>query len=180
MRSGAVDARRKGVMLINGTNGTAGSAIAGAIRDAAQATGASFDYLLATARVESGLNPNAAAATSSAGGLFQFVNQTWLATLKQAGASLGYGRYADAIVQTPSGHFDVPDPGMRREILALRSDAAANAAMAGAFTNGNAARLADKLGRPATDGELYIAHFLGSSGAAKLISTAASSPNARP
>src|SRR4029077_6339893 len=52
----------------------------------------------------------------------------------------------------------------------------ANAAMAGAFTKANAAGLAKSLGRVPTDGELYIAHFLGQSGAAKLISSAENAP----
>ena len=38
-------------------------------------TGADFQYLLATAQVESNLNPNAQAPTSSARGLFQFTEQ---------------------------------------------------------------------------------------------------------
>jgi hypothetical protein len=167
-------------MLVNGNNGTAAAtAVTGAISAAASATGTSFDYLLATARVESGLNPHANARTSSAGGLFQFINQTWLATLKQSGAALGYGRFANAIVQTSSGRFDVPNPGMRAQILALRADPAASAAMAGAFTRSNAALLTDRLGRPPTDGELYIAHFLGAGGGGRLIELAANNPRMR-
>ena len=73
-------------MLVDPSNPTAGSTVTGAIRQAAQATGTSFQYLLATAQVESGLNPQAGAATSSARGLFQFIDQTWLATIKQSGA----------------------------------------------------------------------------------------------
>src|ERR1700733_14179943 len=117
-------------MLVDSSNSTAGSAVIGAIRQAAQATGTSFQYLLATARVESGLNPQAGASTSSARGLFQFIETTWLATIKQAGAALGFGRYADAITQTASGNYEVRDPTMRSEILKLRSDPAANAMMA--------------------------------------------------
>jgi hypothetical protein len=37
----------------------AGSRVTGAIRQASQATGASFNYLLAKAQVESGLDPQA-------------------------------------------------------------------------------------------------------------------------
>ncbi|MGA9947681.1 MAG: transglycosylase SLT domain-containing protein, partial [Xanthobacteraceae bacterium] len=69
-------------MLVDPSNQTAGATVTGAIRQAAQATGTSFQYLLATAQVESGLNPQAGAATSSARGLFQFIDQTWLATMK--------------------------------------------------------------------------------------------------
>jgi hypothetical protein len=165
-------------MLIEATSEIA-SRITGAIRDAAKATGASFDYLLKTALRESSLNPDAKAPTSSAAGLFQFIDQTWLGTLKQEGTALGYGKYADAIGQSPSGRYVVSDPGQRRAVMALRKDPAAAAAMAGAFTKRNAALLSQKLGRPPTDGELYIAHFLGPTGAVKLISSAQASPNAK-
>jgi hypothetical protein len=133
---------------------------------------------LATAQVESGLNPQAGAPTSSARGLFQFVEQTWLGTMKQAGPALGYARYADAITRTASGHYQVNDPVMRNEILKLRNDPTANAVMAGAFTKANAAILTNKLGRPPSESELYIAHFLGAGGAARLITLAANSPGA--
>ncbi len=166
-------------MLVDSSNSGTGSMVAGAIRQAAQATGTSFNYLLATAQVELGLNPQAGAATSSARGLFQFIDQTWLATMKQSGAELGYGRYADAITKTASGGYEVQDPTLRSEILKLRNDPAANAAMAGAFTRANAARLSDQLGRAPSEGELYIAHFLGAGGAAQLITHAANNPNAK-
>ena len=60
--------------------------IASSIKQAASTTGASFEYLLATAKMESNFNPKAAATTSSARGLFQFIDQTWLGTVKEAGA----------------------------------------------------------------------------------------------
>jgi hypothetical protein len=165
-------------MLVDPSNQTAGAAVTGAIRQAAQATGTSFQYLLATAQVESGLNPQAGAATSSARGLFQFIDQTWLATMKHSGAALGYGQYAAAITKTASGHYEVADPVMRSAILKLRNDPTANATMAGAFTQTNAAVLSARLGRAPTEGELYIAHFLGAGGAARLISSAAANPDA--
>ncbi len=166
-------------MLVDSSNSAASSSVTGAIRQAAQATGTSFNYLLATAQVESGLNALAGAATSSAKGLFQFIQQTWLATMKQAGPALGYGRYADAITKTASGQYEVSDPALRNEILNLRTDPAANAAMAGAFTQSNAAALSDRLGRSPSEGELYIAHFLGAGNAARLINLASSNPNAK-
>lgn len=166
-------------MLVDPGNLAAVSTVTGAIRQASQATGTSFSYLLATAQVESGLNPGAGASTSSARGLFQFVDQTWLGTMKQSGAALGYGRFAAAISRTASGHYEVKDPALRSQILKLRGDPTANAVMAGAFTKANAAYLTQKLGRPPTEGELYIAHFLGAGGAARLISLASSNPNAK-
>jgi len=148
----------------------------GAIRQAARMTGADFKYLLATAQVESSLNPNAQAPTSSARGLFQFIEQTWLSTLKEQGGALGYAPYANAISRQPSGQYTVPDPRMYDRIMDLRSDANANALMAGAYTRSNAGKLAERLGRAPTEGELYIAHFMGPSGAGRLIDVAESRP----
>ena len=166
-------------MLVDPSNYAAGSAVTGAIQQASQATGTSFHYLLATAQVESGLNPQAGAPTSSARGLFQFIDTTWLATMKQYGPALGYGNYADAITTDGSGGYFVRDPTMRSEILKLRSDPTANAVMAGAFTKANAAALSERLGRSPSEGELYIAHFLGAGGAARLIQLADDNPNAK-
>jgi hypothetical protein len=163
-------------MFVDST-GTQGAAVIGAIRNAARATGTDFQYLLATAQVESGLNPTASVSSSSARGLFQFIDQTWLSTLKQAGPSLGYGGYSDAIVQTPSGGYTVNDPSLRQRILALRDDPAANAAMAGAFTQQNATVLRERIGHSPSEGDLYVAHFFGAGGAAQLINLASQSPN---
>src|SRR3712207_8159721 len=57
---------------------------------------------------------------------------TTLFRSKTAGPDLGYGNYADAIVEAPSGQLTVPDARMRRAIMALRNDPDAAAAMAGA------------------------------------------------
>ena len=153
-----------------------GAKVVGAIRDAARVTGTGFEYLLKTAMRESNFNPKLRSSRSSATGLFQFIDQTWLATVKQSGASLGYGRYADAIARTRSGRYVVPNGAMRRAVMNLRYDPSANAVMAGAFTKANAARLSRALGRAPRDGELYIAHVLGQSGAVKLISSAENAP----
>jgi Transglycosylase SLT domain len=166
-------------MLVDPGNSAAASTVTGAIRQASQATGTSFNYLLATAQVESALNPRAGAATSSARGLFQFIEQTWLATMKQSGPALGYGRYAAAITKTASGRYEVKNPALRNEILKLRNDPTANAVIAGALTKANTAYLTRRLGRPPSEGELYVAHFLGAGGAARLIALAASNPNAK-
>jgi hypothetical protein len=152
------------------------SSVASAIQRAAQATGASFEYLLATAKVESNFNPNSKAKGSSATGLFQFIEQTWLGMMKSAGQALGFGNYADAISRSSSGRYQVSDPQLRNEILQLRKDPAANAAMAGAFTQHNAAALSQKIGRKPTDGELYMAHFLGTGGAGQLINAVQERP----
>ena len=154
-------------------NSAAGNGIApqisGAISRAAQSTGISFQYLVTTARIESSLNPQAQAATSSAKGLYQFIDQTWLATVKQDGAELGMGQYADAITRSASGRYEVADPAMRSEILKLRTDPAMSAMMAGALARTNASYLSASTGKVPTEGELYAAHFLGPEGAGRLI-----------
>jgi hypothetical protein len=172
-------------MSVDTSNATATSGvdssraqIAGAIKQAANATGASFEYLLSTAKMESDFNPTAGASTSSAHGLYQFIDQTWLGTVKEAGAQLGYGGYADAITKSPSGSYSVSDPAARKAIMKLRDDPAAASAMAAVLTQSNSFKLTGKIGRRPTDAELYMAHFMGVGGAAKLISNAEDNPQA--
>src|SRR5450631_2396452 len=152
--------------------------IAGAIKQAASTTGASFEYLLATAKMESNFDPKAGASTSSARGLFQFIDQTWLGTVKEAGSKLGYGKYADAITKNSSGGYSVSDPTARGAIMKLRDDPDAASSMAAVLTQSNSFKLTGKIGRRPTDSELYMAHFMGVGGAAKLISNAEDHPNA--
>jgi hypothetical protein len=152
--------------------------IAGAIKQAANSTGASFQYLLAAAKMESDFNPSAGASTSSAHGLYQFIEQTWLGSVKEAGPQLGFGRYADAITKTSSGDYTVSDPAMRQSIMKLRDDPAVSAAMAGVLTQSNSFQLTGQIGRRPTDGELYMAHFLGAGSAARLINGAVDNPQA--
>lgn len=165
-------------MAVDSIISNAVSQIAGAIEKAAKSTGISFEYLLTTARIESNLNPTAQASTSSAKGLYQFIDQTWLGTMKQDGPALGFSRYADAITQGADGRYDVADPAMRNEIMRLRNDPTASALLAGAFSKANAGQVGAAIGRQPTEGELYIAHFLGPDGAGKLISAAYNRPQA--
>src|SRR5438034_6543115 len=172
-------------MSVDTTNATAAAGVdptrarvAGSIKQAASTTGASFEYLLATAKMESNFNPKAAATTSSARGLFQFIDQTWLGTVKEAGAHLGYGKYADAITKNPSGSYSVDDPTARAAIMKLRDDPEAASSMAAVLSQSNSFKLTGKIGRRPTDNELYMAHFMGVGGAAKLISNAEDNPNA--
>lgn len=156
-------------------NAASGEVLA-AIRDGAQSTGVGFDYLLATAQRESSLNPTAKAGTSTATGLFQFIEQTWLGVMKNAGAKLGLGTYADAITARSDGTYTVSDPATRQAILDLRRDPKVSATMAGALTQRNRDALGTALGREPTSGDLYAAHVLGARGATTLINAAQGSP----
>jgi len=149
-----------------------------AIQRASDATGVDFTFLLGTAKRESGLRPGAKAQTSSAAGLFQFVEQTWLSTLKQHGSKHGYARYADLITQGSDGRYRVANPEARAAVMNLRYDARASSLMAGELTSDHADYLRGRIGRPATAGELYAAHFLGPKGSARLIEAAGKQPGA--
>lgn len=117
-----------------------------AIRDAANRTGVDFDYLLAQAKMELSLDPEAKAPSSSASGLYQFINSTWLSVLDRHGASLGFENEAAAI-ETRGGKSRITDPSQRGAIMALRFDAGASAMMAAALAQDNRDALMPVLGR---------------------------------
>ena len=149
-----------------------------AIQSASNATGVDFGFLMGAAKRESGYNPSAKASTSSAAGLYQFTEQTWLSTLKKYGARHGYARYADLIQPAPDGRLRVSGGDARQAVMALRMDPRAAALMAGELTADHASYLRGRVGRDPTAGELYIAHFLGAAGSARLIEAAHASPGA--
>ncbi len=155
-----------------------GSDVAGALQNAARQTGAGFDYLLRTAMQESSMQPDAQAGTSSATGWVKCIEATWLQTVKSDGARFGLQNFADEIEAAPSGRFTVANAQARADILALRNDPGISALMAGALAEGNANSLQSSLGRAPSDGELYIAHFLGAQGAGHLIGLAETRPGA--
>lgn len=147
-----------------------------AMQNASARTGIDFDYLVDVARVESRFDPTAKAPTSSARGLYQFTRQTWLETLQRHGANHGLAWAADAIGRDASGRLNVGDPMLREQILGLRNDPAAAAAMAGALTADNRDYLESRIGRGAEPVDLYLAHFLGSGGAVKFLSALDADP----
>ncbi|OGN42443.1 MAG: lytic transglycosylase [Caulobacterales bacterium RIFCSPHIGHO2_01_FULL_70_19] len=146
-----------------------------AIRQASRATGVDAEFLVRTARRESAMNPSARAPTSSAAGLFQFIEQTWLATVKAHGAKHGYGQYADLIHRGSDGRWRVGGSA-RNVVLDLRFDPRAASVMAAELTASNAAYLRGRTGREPGAGDLYAAHFLGPAGAAQLMDAMARRP----
>lgn len=157
---------------------TASSGIQSAIATAARTTGVDFSYLLGQAKLESGLNASAHAGTSSASGLYQFLDQSWLSVVKKHGAEHGLGWAADAIGGGAGGRLSVADPATRQSILALRNDPATASLMAAAYASDNKGALEASLGRAATGTDLYMAHFLGLGGARQFLSTMAANPGA--
>jgi hypothetical protein len=153
------------------------SSVEGAIANASRQTGVDFAFLLAQARVESALDPAAKARTSSASGLYQFIESTWLDTMKRHGARFGLGALADSIGVNATGAAVVTDPARRNEILALRHDPQIAAWMAAGLAEDNRAHLAPILGRQPDHGELYLAHFLGAGGAGRFVSAMQDNPH---
>ena len=149
-----------------------------AIAQSAQRTGVDFDYLLGQARIESGLNPNAKAPTSSATGLFQFIDQSWLGVVEKHGAKYGLDWASNAISRDGRGRFGVADAGMKQAILNLRKNPEVAAMMAGEFAADNRDYLESRLGRRAAPVDLYLAHFLGAEGARKFLSAHDANPDA--
>jgi hypothetical protein len=150
-----------------------------AIAQASSRTGVDFSYLLGQAKLESGLNANARAGTSSASGLYQFIEQSWLAVVKKHGAENGMAWAANSIAQTSGGRYTVADGATRQSILALRNDPTAASLMAAEHASDNKNVLENTLGRAATGTDLYMAHFLGLGGAKKFLSAMQANPDAK-
>jgi hypothetical protein len=144
-----------------------------AIQKAAKATGVNFTYLMEKAAVESSFDPNAKARTSSATGLFQFIESTWLKMVKEHGPKYGLEKYADKI----SDNGRVSDHKTRKAILNLRKDPEISAYMAAEFATDNYNVLKDRVGGHVGSTELYMAHFLGANGASAFLNAMKKSPN---
>ena len=100
------------------------------------------DYYSTVRMLESGGRNRARASTSSAYGPFQFIESTWNAYTKKLGKN-----------------YSLED----------RSDYAKSLEVMRAFTEDNRAKMVEGLKRPVSDVELYMGHFLGHSGAIKLL-----------
>lgn len=143
------------------------------IRRASAATSTDFGLLMAQAAQESGFRADAKSSTSSAAGLFQFIDSTWLGLVKRFGAKYGVGELAQHIALDSGGKPSVSDPALRKKILNLRSDPALSAALAGEYMNLNRATVEQALGHKLQRADLYMAHFLGATGATAFLKTLA-------
>lgn len=152
--------------------------ITAAVAAASIAKRVDFNFLLKTALLESSFDPVKDVKTSSAIGLYQFVEQTWLYLMRDLGPDFGLQEFSEAIVLGDDGTYDVTDAKMRAQILWLRYDAALAAMFAAELTRRNADVLSRGLGREVGPEELYLAHVMGAGGAAELIRLAEQSPGA--
>lgn len=144
-------------------------AVVSALRQASQRTGVDFSYLMAKAAQESGLDPAAKARTSSATGLFQFIESTWLGMMEENGGKYGLSELSAKIGRRADGSCFVADPADRAAILELRKDPRIAAFMAAEYARDNRDRLRAQVGGEIGGAELYMAHFLGAGGASRFL-----------
>ncbi len=152
--------------------------VVGAIKRASTSVGVEFSYLLNKAKQESGLDPAAKAKTSTATGLFQFIEQTWLRMVKTYGDKYGLSEQAGNIAVDSSGNAKVGDPASKRAILELRKNPEIAACMAAELAKENRLSLERQTGGKVGGTELYLAHFLGAGGASSFLCAMRANPNA--
>lgn len=149
--------------------------VTSAIRQASARTGVDFSYLMAQASQESGFRPEARASTSSAAGLYQFTDRTWLQMVRDHGSKYGLDDLARQVGR--GERFRVSSEETRQQILALRDDPTLSAAMAAEYAQANSTKLRNELGREPQASDLYLAHFLGPSGAVKFLTALEQTPD---
>ncbi len=135
--------------------------VVNAIKTASAKTGVSFSYLMEKAAAESNFNPTAKAKTSSATGLFQFIDSTWMDMIHKFGAKYG-----------------IDTNQSKQSLLELRKDPDVCSLMAAEFAECNKEHLQQKLGGNIGDTELYFAHFMGAGGAGTFLSQLKKNPAA--
>ena len=133
--------------------------IVGAIQTASAKTGVSFSYLMEKAAAESNFNPTVKAKTSSATGLFQFIESTWMDMMNKHGAKHG--------INTSQS---------RSALLNLRKNPDIASIMAAEFARDNKNHLEQTVGGDIGNTELYFAHFMGAGGASAFLSQLKKNP----
>jgi len=135
------------------TNAAARGVVDGLMSAAPIGNGSLADRIIA---VESGGDPTAKNTSSTATGAGQFINSTWLETVKKAAPDVAAGK-SDA------------------ELLTLRSDPALSKRMVEALADDNKKALS-AAGIAPTDGAVYLAHVFGAKGAIDLLNADQSAP----
>jgi hypothetical protein len=158
-----------------------GSDVLAAIRLGSTRTGVDFSFLMELARIESNFNPAARAPRSSAIGLFQFRDGSWLEAIRTFGAAYGLEDYAKRVKPiNDEEHAQQPivrDP-LQLEVLALRLNPRLSALMAAENIKRNLQNLSGRIGHEPGRTELYLAHYFGPDGAVKFLKALDETPAA--
>jgi peptidoglycan hydrolase-like protein with peptidoglycan-binding domain len=155
--------------------------VVAAIRLSSVRTGVDFSYLMELAAVESAFNPVAQAAGSSAAGLYQFTQDTWLNTVKAHGGKYGLGRYAAQIEYTVDRRGNrrprLADRDVYQHLLDLRKNPRVSAMMAAESVRDNVSKLSGHFDQQPGRTELYLSHFLGPDGAVSFLEALNENPD---
>ena len=143
------------------------------ILSAAFIAGVDPRLLMAIADKESSFTVEARAPTSSATGLFQFIDATWVKALRDYGAEFGLAQEAAAAGACLGAGAE---EGVRARLLGLRRDPFLSTLFAAAMLRREQEKLEAKMGRQITDAEVYLVHFLGPAGAEKFLGVLADAP----
>lgn len=143
---------------------------------AARATQSDPVLLMAIADKESSFSTGVRARTSSATGLYQFIDATWLKVVNDFGARHGLRKEAAAIAWVDD-ELAVSDPAERARILDLRREPYVSALLAAEMLKRDAQRIGRRIGRDLTPGETYLAHFLGPDDAERFMEKVVGEPD---
>ena len=157
------------------------STVLAAIRLGNLRTGVEFPYLMELAAVESSFNPRAKAGTTSAAGLYQFREDTWLEAIKRHGREYGLGHYARQVeyIVDEDGNRQplIRDPKLLQQVLDLRFNPGLSAVLVAEKVRDGMHRLSGKLARKPVRTELYLTHFFGVTGAISFLDALAKHPD---
>ncbi len=158
---------------ISGLIEKAGAKVAAAIQNASHKTGVDFSYLLQQAQIESSFKTDVKACSSSATGLYQFIDSTWLSMVNKYGDKYGLSDLADQI----NDNGKVASNTVKKQILELRKNPELCSLMAAEMASDNKDYLEQCTGQTAGATELYMAHFMGPAGAGKFLKAMAKNPD---
>ncbi len=148
------------IKTLDSITARASNGVINAIEQASKRSGVDFSYLVQQAAAESSFNPHAKAKTSSATGLYQFIDSTWLSMVDKYGDK--YGIDSNGLTN--------------KEILEMRKDPEKASFMAAAFASENEKTLNSNWGGDTGSTELYFAHFMGASGASSFLNARDENP----
>lgn len=153
------------------------AAVLSAIQVAAHESGVDPDLLAAVAWRESRFDPTARNRNSSAKGLLQFTNATWLQMIRDYGPDYNQARYANTIRKDKSGALVVSGKHVRTAILQLRSDPVLSAKFAAANMRRERGTIQERLGRGVVPADLYLLHVLGPTGTIRFLTAVSEHPS---